>query len=416
MMTASLCIFEDRQYATLLPITALRPVWDIRCGIFSLREKIERAYPGAKIRLNCRTSLAPLVQEEHPERPVNALPNGPCLFLNGRILADTGIATRIPLAGPDTVFTHGPLIVAVRASGDTLRAITQDENGLIDFSGISSLPQTETACTLVQYPWDVVNANGRWITADATAFEGITSRTEGALIYNGAHLLNPAAITIGRGSSVKPGVVLDAENGPIIIGTNVRILPHAVIEGPAYIGHGSVIRIGAKIYENTSIGPVCKVGGEVEGCVLHGFANKQHDGFLGHSYLCPWVNLGADTNNSDLKNNYSSVRVTIDGKEIDSGSLFAGLIMGDHAKSGINTMFNTGTVVGVGSNVFGAGFPPKYVPAFSWGGSGGMETYDIEKCLAVARTVMQRRNQTLTSTAESAMRHLFALTANERGR
>ena len=247
-MTASLCIFEDKQYATLLPITALRPVWDIRCGIFTLREKIERAYPGAKIRLNCRTSLAPLVQEEHPDHPVNALPTDPCLFLNGRVLADAGIATRIALTGPDTVFTHGPVIVAVRASGDTLRGIGQDEAGLLDLSGISTLPQTEIACTLVRYPWDVVNANGRWITADAGAFEGIASRTEGAVIYPGAHLLNPGAITIGRGSTIKPGVVLDAENGPIIIGTNVRILPNAVIEGPTFIGHGSVIKIGAKIY------------------------------------------------------------------------------------------------------------------------------------------------------------------------
>jgi UDP-N-acetylglucosamine diphosphorylase / glucose-1-phosphate thymidylyltransferase / UDP-N-acetylgalactosamine diphosphorylase / glucosamine-1-phosphate N-acetyltransferase / galactosamine-1-phosphate N-acetyltransferase len=415
-MTTSLCIFEDRQYASLLPLSALRPVWDIRCGIFTLGEKIERTYAGPKISLSCRTSLAPLVQEEHPDRPVNALPTGPCLFLNGRILADTGIATRIPLAGPDTVFTHGPVIVAVRASGDTLRAITYDEAGLIDFSSLSALPHTETACTLVHHPWDVVNANGRWITADAIAFEGAPSRTEGAVIYDGAHLLNPGAIMIGRGSTIKPGVVLDAENGPIVIGSNVRVFPNAVIEGPAYIGHGSLVKIGAKIYENTSIGPVCKVGGEVEGCILHGYANKQHDGFLGHSYLCPWVNLGADTNNSDLKNNYSTVRVTINGTQIDSGSLFAGLIMGDHAKSGINTMFNTGSVVGVGCNVFGAGFPPKYLPAFSWGGSEGIETYDIDKCIAVARKVMQRRNQTLTSVAEATMRHLFTLTANERGR
>jgi UDP-N-acetylglucosamine diphosphorylase / glucose-1-phosphate thymidylyltransferase / UDP-N-acetylgalactosamine diphosphorylase / glucosamine-1-phosphate N-acetyltransferase / galactosamine-1-phosphate N-acetyltransferase len=415
-MTTSLGIFEDKQYASLLPLTALHPVWDIRCGIFTLGEKIERAYAGATIRLNCRTSLAPLVQEEHPNRPVNALPAGPCLFLNGRLLADPGITTRIPLTGPDTVYTCGPVIVGVRASRETLRSITQDDEGLLDFSALSGLPHTETACTLVQYPWEIVNANGRWITADAAAFESAPSRMEGAVIYQGAHLLNPGAITIGRGSTIKPGVVLDAENGPIVIGANVRIFPNAVIEGPAYIGDGSLVKIGAKIYENTSIGPVCKVGGEVEGCILHGYANKQHDGFLGHSYLCPWVNLGADTNNSDLKNNYSTVRVTINGTEINSGSLFAGLIMGDHAKSGINTMFNTGTVVGVGSNVFGSGFPPKYIPAFSWGGSEGMETYEIGKCIAVARTVMQRRSRTLTSAAEAAMRHLFTQTVNERGR
>ena len=208
--------------------------------------------------------------------------------------------------------------------------------------------------------------------------------------------------------------MLDAEKGPIVIGANVRIFPNAVIEGPAFVGGGSLIKIGAKIYENTSIGPMCKVGGEVEGSILHGFANKQHDGFLGHAYLCPWVNLGADTNNSDLKNNYGSVRVTINGTEVDSGSLFVGVIMGDHAKSAINTMFNTGTVVGVGSNVFGAGFPPKYIPAFSWGGAEGIETYAIDKCIDVARKVMLRRNQTLTSAGEALLRHVFTLTQDER--
>ncbi len=413
-MTTTLCIFEDGQYANLLPLAALRPVWDLRCGILTLGQKIEHSWPGSKVRLACRSYLAPLMQEEHPDRPLNAPATGSCLFVNGRVLANAVLARHIIPEGPDTVFVHNHTIVAVRASEQTLRGLGTDADGLPDLAALTALPRVDVACTLIRYPWDLVNANGGAITDDAALIAGNAPHLEGVKLYDGAHLVNPGAITVGRGSIIKPGAVLDAEKGPIVIGANVRIFPNAVIEGPAFVGGGSLIKIGAKIYENTSIGPMCKVGGEVEGSILHGFANKQHDGFLGHAYLCPWVNLGADTNNSDLKNNYGSVRVTINGTEVDSGSLFAGVIMGDHAKSAINTMFNTGTVVGVGSNVFGAGFPPKYIPAFSWGGAEGIETYAIDKCIDVARKVMLRRNQTLTSAGEALLRHVFTLTQDER--
>jgi UDP-N-acetylglucosamine diphosphorylase/glucosamine-1-phosphate N-acetyltransferase len=209
--------------------------------------------------------------------------------------------------------------------------------------------------------------------------------------------------------------VLDAENGPIYIGKNVKILPNAVIEGPAYVGDGSLIKVSAKIYENTSIGPVCKVGGEVEASIIHAFSNKQHEGFIGHSYLGTWVNIGADTNNSDLKNDYGNVKVYVDGELIDSGSMFVGLIMGDHSKSGINLMFNTGTVVGVSCNIYGSGLPPKFVPSFSWGGAqDGFVTYRIDKAIEVARRVMARRNVQLTEIDEKLFRKIFELTEEER--
>jgi UDP-N-acetylglucosamine diphosphorylase/glucosamine-1-phosphate N-acetyltransferase len=233
-------------------------------------------------------------------------------------------------------------------------------------------------------------------------------------VYEGAHLINKENIFIDEGASIKPGVVLDAEGGPIYIGKNAKIFPNAVIEGPAFIGNKTAIKIGAKIYENTSIGEVCKVGGEVEGCIIHSYSNKQHDGFLGHSYLAMWVNLGADTNNSDLKNNYGNVKVTINGEQINSGSMFVGLTMGDHSKAGINTMFNTGTVVGISSNVFGSGFPQKYIPSFSWGGTDSTIIYDIEKAIEVARRVMSRRNINLYDTEEKVIREVFNLTIDER--
>jgi UDP-N-acetylglucosamine diphosphorylase/glucosamine-1-phosphate N-acetyltransferase len=159
---------------------------------------------------------------------------------------------------------------------------------------------------------------------------------------------------------------------------------------------------------------MCKVGGEVEGSIFQGYSNKQHDGFLGHSYICEWVNLGADTNNSDLKNNYGNVKVYVDGKIVDTGHQFVGLFMGDHSKAGINTMFNTGTVVGVSSNVFGAGFPPKFIPSFSWGGADKMIEYDIEKAVETAKAVMKRRDIKMTKEYETLLRKIFMETAPER--
>ena len=281
-------------------------------------------------------------------------------------------------------------------------------------STFDGLPKTEIKVKLINYPWDLINNNGQEIVSDfATVAANEEVRIRGT-VYEGAHLLNREKIVIGEGSKVKPGVVLDAENGPIFIGNNVTVFPNAVIEGPAFVGDRSLIKMGAKIYENTSIGEVCKVGGEVEASIIHSYSNKQHDGFLGHAYLGQWVNLGADTNNSDLKNNYGNVKLVLDGEEVDSGSMFMGLIMGDHSKSSINTMFNTGTVVGVSSNIFGSGFPSKSVPSFAWGGAEGMETYNLERALGVARRVMGRRKIELSSSEESVLRSVFELTKKDR--
>ncbi|MBI3004934.1 MAG: transferase, partial [Ignavibacteriales bacterium] len=211
------------------------------------------------------------------------------------------------------------------------------------------------------------------------------------------------------------GVVIDTEDGPVIIGKNVKVFPNATIIGPVFIGDNSWIKVGAQIYENTSIGPVCKVGGEVEETIIHSYSNKQHAGFLGHSYIAPWVNLGADTNNSDLKNNYGNVKVYVNGQQVDTGLQFVGLTMGDHSKAAINSMFNTGTVVGVCSNIFGFGFPPKYVPSFSWGAAGEtFTTFSIDKAIEVARRVMARRKIELTATEEKLFRKIFELTSDDR--
>jgi UDP-N-acetylglucosamine diphosphorylase/glucosamine-1-phosphate N-acetyltransferase len=416
-MSSTICLFEDPYYTNLLPLVYTRPVYDLRCGILTLREKIRRAYPKARMALLCRPYLADVVRQQNPGTHVNEVHAESCLFVNGRILADAALAKKIPLKGEGAVFHCGDTVVAIRVPAPHAGALRHDFSEISLAEHFSELKRIAVDVTLIGFPWHLISHNGAEIRSDfslLTSTQRSNTRRSRPTIYKGAHLLNNKEIHVGAGASIMPGVVLDAENGPIYIGGHAKIFPNAVVEGPAFIGDRTLIKVGAKIYENTSIGEVCKVGGEVEASIIHSHSNKQHDGFLGHSYLGMWCNLGADTNNSDLKNNYGTVRVVVNGVEIDSGSQFVGLTMGDHSKSGINTMFNTGTVVGVSSNVFGAGFPPKFIPSFSWGGSDGLEQYDIEKALDVARRVMTRRNVVLSTADEQMLRHVFDVTARER--
>ena len=413
-MVDSICLFEGIYYSRLLPLVYFRPTYDLRCGILTLREKVQHYFPNTPISLHCREYLSDLVKQQNPGVVVNDVKGKSCLFLNGRVIADSKLAQQLS-TDIDTLFVKGETIIAARVSGSKLGSLKNKLNDLFTFSDFNELLKKEVDAKVIHYPWDLISNNGDQIISD---FNLLTSKIDGSKIkgkvYSGAHLINEDKIFIDEGAKVKPGVVLDAESGPIYIGKDAKIFPNAVIEGPAFIGSKTAIKIGAKIYENTSIGEVCKVGGEVEESIIHSYSNKQHDGFLGHAYLGMWVNLGADTNNSDLKNNYGSVKVVINGEQVDSGSMFVGLTMGDHSKAAINTMFNTGTVVGVSSNIFGAGFPKKYVPSFAWGGSDSTTSYDVEKALDVARKVMARRNIKLTDVEERIFRYIFDLTSEER--
>ncbi|MGA7160541.1 MAG: GlmU family protein [Bacteroidota bacterium] len=413
-MINRICIFEDQFYRRLLPLVYTRPVYDLRCGIVDLGQKLRRQYPNIQTILHVRRYLSEVVRRRNPGLGVNEVDGDGCLFLNGRLLATNDLGGRIPLTGEDVLYVQGETLVAARISAPSLDRLRRALPEAIVPSTFGDIPKKAINVKLIDYPWDIINNNGQEIVSDYVSIASSEEVRIRGTVYEGAHLINREKITIGEGSKVKPGVVLDAENGPIFIGNNVTVFPNAVIEGPAFVGDRSLIKIGAKIYENTSIGEVCKVGGEVEASIIHSYSNKQHDGFLGHAYLGQWVNLGADTNNSDLKNNYGNVKLVLDGDEIDSGSMFMGLIMGDHSKSSINTMFNTGTVVGVSSNIFGSGFPSKFVPSFAWGGANTMETYEFERALSVARRVMGRRKLELSAADESVLRSVFDLTGKDR--
>lgn len=387
--TMQICIYEDDHYVNLYPLTLTRPVFELRCGASTLAERIARYFPEAEIFYQCRPLLASVYHEQHPDRRINHKISGECLFINGRVLMNDALMQQMSEHSGGEFINQGVIV----GFWNSVKSVKLDADA-----------------RMIKYPWDLMKYNAEGLRED---FDRNKPGHTRATIYAGAHLVNADAITIGEGSSIKPGVVLDAEHGPIMIGSHVQVMPNAVIEGPCYIGDHSVIKIGAKIYGSTSIGPVCKVGGEIEGSIIQGYSNKQHDGFLGHSYIGEWCNLGADTNTSDLKNNYGPVSVTINGAEINTGSLFVGLTMGDHSKSGINTMFNTGTVVGVCSNVFGGGFPPKVIPSYAWVDSPKITLYKMDKAMQVANTVMARRKVTLGEKYNLLLQWIFEFAKDE---
>ena len=420
-MAPQICIFEDNHFAKFYPLVYFRPVYALRCGIFSLKEKIQRAYPQANVAVQCRESLALCIKFRKPQFSVNEIPAAECLFINGSVLADQTLAKIIPLtAKQDLVYVSNDRVIAAYVSSMNLERIKKRLSSPLSLSDFDGIPRVEINVATVSYPWDLIQNNGAQIVKD---FESIIKKAGKrkthirGKVSSGVHLLGKKNIIIENGAVIKPDTVLDAESGPIYIGKNVKVFPQTTIIGPACILDGSSIKVGAQIYENTTIGPVCKVGGEIEGSIIHSYSNKQHAGFLGHSYLGSWVNLGAGTNNSDLKNNYGRVKVQVDTKKIDTGLSFVGLMMGDHSKSAIGTTFNTGTIVGISCNVFGTGFPPKYIPSFSWCGAGEHFTvYDIEKAINLARLVMARRNIELADTEADLFRKIFNLTIEERNR
>jgi len=289
---------------------------------------------------------------------------------------------------------------------------------LLDYSDFDGIPVEEVDIKTADYIWDLVKLNGTELRNDFERLSGKRKKKNQKKItgkvHDGVHMLGKKEIIIEKGAEVKPGTVLDASGGPIFIDKNALIFPNVVIEGPVYIGESVRIKSAATIYENVSIGKVCKIGGEVEASVILPYTNKQHAGFLGHAYLGSWINLGADTNNSDLKNNYGNVKMYINGEFVDSGTQFLGLVMGDHSKSAINTMFNTGTVVGFSCNIFGSGFPGKFIPSFSWGGAESLNTYKVEKSIEVAKKVMLRRNIVMSEEEEKLFHQIFEMTEPDR--
>jgi len=413
-----IAIFEDEKHINFEPLIYYRPVYELVCGASTLREKIERAYPESKVVLHCRKYLEELVKPQNPTNEVDNFANDEMLFINGRVVAPENLSKIIsPKLSEDKVFKSNGTVVAAKVSGNKLNYIlNKDVINSEDFDGI---PSEEVELTCADYLWDLVYLNGEELKKDIaylSRINGVKGANPKETKYVGVNFIKPEQVFISENVDIKPGVVLDASNGPIYLNKNVIIFPNAVIEGPAYIGESSKVKSCATIYENVSVGKICKVGGEIEDTIIMSYSNKQHSGFLGHSYLGSWVNIGADTNCSDLQNNYGTIKVQVNGRHIDTGRQFVGLMMGDHSKTAINTMFNTGTVVGFSCNVYGEGFPPKYITSFGWGGSSSVREYKLTKALETAKAVFKRRDKIFSNKEENIFKTIFQLTKEDRER
>ncbi len=398
-------VFEDQQVAGLTPLVGLKPVYGLYCGTMSLRERLEAA-AGGRVGLtwHMRRHVAAWFAESNPEATVNTVLDDDLLLLNGRLAGEgrvIDLATTSCLSPGQGVFQSGNLVACRIAAAK----IVLPDGGFPDLLDTRSLQGSLDAVegsgfTFFDQIWDPVALHPGFMLRDRSRF--LAGIHEGA-VHPSAVLVNPESISIERDAVIMAGAVLDASSGYIHIGRGAVVEPQAVLMDNVVLAPGSRAKIGAKIYSNVFVGASSKAGGEIEDSIIEPFANKQHDGFLGHSYISAWCNLGAATNNSDLKNNYSKVSVEIGGRQLPTGLQFLGLLMGEHSKCAIGSLFNTGTVVGTAANIFGAGMPPKFVPSFSWGnGRPAFEPSRIDNLLATAQRVMERRHVVL-SPAYAAM-------------
>jgi UDP-N-acetylglucosamine diphosphorylase/glucosamine-1-phosphate N-acetyltransferase len=409
-------VFEDTKVQELKPLVNLKPAYGLYIGFRTLQEKLE-CFTNGQVTLtyHLRRYLAPYYAEQHPELVINTVEDDELLLVNGRLICGESAARIIidRAIEPGTAYMQGNDLLFARIHRRLLTSDTGLLPDLIDTTRLASELVTESISgyRIISHLWDVIAFHPDEILRDAQTLE--LGRCEGT-VHPSASLINPSNIFIGKGAVVRAGAVLDADDGFIAISDGATVDPQAVLMQNVFLAPLSRIKTGANIYSNVSIGMASKVGGEVEDSLIEPFANKQHDGFLGHSYISSWCNLGAGTNTSDLKNNYSPIMLLLNGRQEMTGLQFLGLLMGDHSKSSINSMFNTGTVVGTAANVFDGGFPPKEVFSFSWGGSQGFKSYEIEKAVETAKKVMERRQVVMSSAYESMFRFVASTDASSR--
>lgn len=405
-------IFEDNHAQNLTPIAQLRPVFELLCGRESLRSRFERWYPASDSGSWVRPWLQPVYAEEHPTTFVNDLcwlQQTATLLINGRWLPERQLElndVRFDNAG----YIDGDL-VWIALEPEELRLFSDDNFNitLLQLAGLRRI--VEASGSLFRYPWDLVNQNRQQLILDF-ADAGLSQTPQGDHVVV---LGDPVDVYVSPQAILDPYVVLDCRTGPVSIDRDTHVQSFTRIEGPCHIGRGSKLFRGL-VRGGTTIGPHCRVGGEIEDSIFHGYVNKSHEGFIGHSYICPWVNLGAMSCTSDLKNDYSNVRVPLAGDLIDTDSIKVGSFIGDHTKTAIDSMFNTGSSIGVMSMVLPGGrLLPRHIPSFCNVSFGELSAdWPLETSLETARTAMQRRGQTLTQNAEQLIRRVYEHTESER--
>jgi len=385
-------LFDGAVRNALLPLTYTKPVADLRIGILTIREKWEKYL---------ETTTTTVTEEYLEEKyPMVEMENN--VMLNASFLPTSNLVCLVKNLKETQAIFKGDEVIAFFSNQ------SQEE---IDFSTYQQI-EFEEDLIQIKNTWDLFSNNDKVIQAD---FNLLIKDRKSQPIPENIQTLNQKNIFIEEGATIHFSV-LNASDGPIYIGKNTTIMEGSLIRGPFALCDNSVVKMGAKIYGATTIGPFCKVGGEINNSILSAYSNKGHDGFLGNSVLGEWCNIGADSNNSNLKNNYSEVRLW--SYKTDSfaktGLQFCGLIMGDHSKCAINTMFNTGTVVGVSANIYGSNFPRNFVPSFSWGGAAGFTTYQLNKATETAKLVFERRNLEFNEKEQKILKHIFEITEKYR--
>jgi len=389
-------LFDDERYSNFLPLTHTRPVSEMRCGILTITQKWEHHL---KVKGSYKTALH--LQEKYP---LNVKEDN--VFINSGLFPSNELLEAISNLQMGQKLFNDNTLLAFRCNFDDANQFNIEEM-VSNSSDISYISEVK----MLAQVWDIFSLND-WAIRDD--FERVTSGRD-------SHTLNSSNTLIGNQIFIEEGAkvncsILNSDAGPIYIGKDAEIMEGCIIRGPLALGNHAVLKMGAKIYGATTIGDGCKVGGEVNNSVLFANSSKAHDGFLGNAVLGEWCNLGADTNNSNLKNNYEEVKLWSEAKKtfVKTGLQFCGLIMGDHSKSGINTMFNTGTVVGVSCNVYGAGFPRNFIPSFSWGSANGFMEYQLNKAMDTASRVFARRNIPFDEVEQKIMSHVFEVSQEQR--
>ena len=389
----NIILFDDESREQMLPLSYTRPVAEIRTGIFTIRERWEKLLKGK----------ASYITSEYLSRRYPIHIEDDNIVINGAIMPNDRLVRLIEQLEPNEALMDGGSLLAARLNRRQFENLLREES----IEEISGLELADTPFIHLSYPWDLFLYLRATIEYD---YNLITRGRVSQTIPSNNQVIAGDNIFLEEGAQVTCAI-LNAQSGPIYIGKNAHIMEGAIIRGPVTIGDHSTIKMGAQIYGPAAIGPDCKVGGEIKDVVILGHSNKAHDGFLGNSIIGEWCNLGAGTTTSNLKNNYSTVRMWDYGTRTmrDSGLQFLGLVMGDHSKAGIQTMFNTGTIVGVAANVFGEGFPPKFVPSFTWGGASGLVTHRLDEALSTAKRVMARRDIDFTEVDEQILSKVFEL-------
>ena len=379
-------ILFDSNRSNFYPLSYTRPISEFRIGILTIKEKWTHYYK------NISTKTEDYLVSKYPIRKQKEN-----LWIDASVLPSKELKTELDSLRNGEVLESNGKIIAFK-------------NLNYSFKNLNKI-NTSILVNSIENIWDIFADNGREIEAD---FKLLTKARKSQKISDTNTVIGKH-IFVEKGAKISCSI-LNAENGPIYIGKNTEIMEGAIIRGPFAMGENAVLKMGAIIYGPTTLGPHCKVGGEVNNSVFFGYSSKAHDGFLGNSVIGEWCNLGADTNNSNLKNNYADVKLW--NYEMErfkkTGLQFCGLIMGDHSKCGINTMFNTGTVIGVSANIFGSGFPRNFVPSFSWGGASGFQVYKLPKVFEVASKVFERRKLDFDENEQNILSEVYDMTKRYR--